>query len=493
MGALALAVAALCLWLLPGASAALRPPAQALLDASQGLDQIDVEAQLLPESRTMTVCQTLRLVSRVDESRNSLVLRAWPNAYQSVDSSPLATEESYDLGYPDGFSAGSLVMEKATADMGAGEKSVVYRYTDQAKTVLTLPLPALWRKGEEVVIRLRYTIRLPNMRGSFGARNGVYALGNAFLLPAVWENGAYRTDPFPAVGEPFLSETANFTVRLTLPKGYQCAASAWPVETNASGDTTDYLFSVLAARDFAFVASDRFHLAQAMEGDVLVSAFAGSASDAKKALKYLTSSLRVYAEKYGVYPYQSLTLAEVDLPYGGMEYPGLAMVSKSLFQQGGKEQLEYLIAHEAAHQWWYAVVGSDPYNQAWQDEALCEYAVLGYMEAVHGRATRDRLYELNVAPSLRVTMPRGVTPGAPLSYFTSVSQYQTLVYNRGAAMLCALDEAMNGRLDGFLRAYYARFAFQIATRQDFSDLLANYTGEDFDPLMTDYLDTYIAP
>ena len=91
--------------------------------------------------------------------------------------------------------------------------------------------------------------------------------------------------------------------------------------------------------------------------------------------------------------------------------------------------------------------------------------------------------------SLRVTVPHGVTPGAPLDYFSSMSEYKLLVYDRAAACLCAMDRTVP--LDGFLRDYYARFAFQRATRKDFTEQLLISTGEDFAPLMRDYLDTFI--
>ncbi|MEF9879607.1 MAG: hypothetical protein RR975_09260, partial [Clostridia bacterium] len=73
----------------------------------------------------------------------------------------------------------------------------------------------------------------------------------------------------------------------------------------------------------------------------------------------------------------------------------------------------------------------------------------------------------------------------------SMSEYSLVVYNRGAALLCALDRATQGELDAFLKAYAQRYAFGFATRQDFEALLAEQTGEDYTPLMTDYLDTYI--
>ena len=92
---------------------------------------------------------------------------------------------------------------------------------------------------------------------------------------------------------------------------------------------------------------------------------------------------------------------------------------------------------------------------------------------------------------LRVTVPRGVTPGAPLDRFSTMAEYALVVYERGAAMLCALDRALSGGLDAALSAYYAHYAFGRATRGDFEALLRSVTGEDLSSLIRDYLDTYI--
>ena len=93
---------------------------------------------------------------------------------------------------------------------------------------------------------------------------------------------------------------------------------------------------------------------------------------------------------------------------------------------------------------------------------------------------------------MRVTIPRGVTPGSPLDYFSDYSEYRVVVNGRGAAALCALDTAMNGGLNAFLKHYRDTFAFRIATRADFETLLHQDTGEDWSPLLSDYLDTYLA-
>ncbi len=465
-------------------------PSETLLAAAEGLDQIVIEAVLDPEAAAISVWQRLTLTNRAGESRDAAVLRTWPNAFQSPETSPCASEELYDACYPDGFSSGSLVMDEAlVARQGAEGVGVDYRYTDEAKTVLLVPVAGGWQPGETIELTLRYTVNVPRTAYRFGVRDHIWALGNCFATPAVWEDGAYRTDAYTAVGDPFISDCANYTVSVSVPRGYLCAGSGCPEEETVQGRAV-YRFAAPAVRDFALVISNRFKVAQTMRNGVLVSAYATGRSRAREMLGYAGRALECYTERYGEYPYQSLTLAEIEFPMGGMEYPAMAMIGASQLDAGGRT-LEYVMAHEVAHQWWYAVVGSDGVNQSWQDEALCEFSLLDYVETVYGRAQRDELQRTRVESAMRVTVPRGITPGAPLTYFSSMSEYSLVVYNRGAAMLCALDQAMGGTLDDFLRAYYGRYAFSRASRRDFENLLAQHTGGDYGPLIVDYLDTSI--
>ena len=85
--------------------------------------------------------------------------------------------------------------------------------------------------------------------------------------------------------------------------------------------------------------------------------------------------------------------------------------------------------------------------------------------------------------------PGTLTPGSPIDYFASYADYATVVYERGAALLLALDEMLPGGVDAFLRAYAARFAFQLVSRNEFEAFLNDYAGMDCSPLLLDYLDT----
>lgn len=120
---------------------------------------------------------------------------------------------------------------------------------------------------------------------------------------------------------------------------------------------------------------------------------------------------------------------------------------------------------------------------------MAEFSLLAYAEKHYGGSERIDLEQSRMESALRVTVPQGVTPGAPLDYFPSMSLYKLVVYDRGAAALCALDRTV--ALDAFLRDYYRRYAFRRATREDFEQQLFASTGEDLIPLLRDYLDTAI--
>ena len=463
---------------------------ETLRNAAQGLDEIQIDATFDPLSSTLAVQQTLALRNRTGATQRLVVLRTYPNAMQSEEYSPAATDELYDACYPDGFSAGGLSVKQVWVQMvGAqGEQRAAYAYGDDAQTVLNLTLPMDWAQGDTLTLRLEYTLTVPHAAYRFGENGGIWAIGNAFAIPAPFVDGAYLTDEYISIGDPFISTCANYTVRLTLPDGYMAAGTGTAeVQTGDTGHKVLRL-TALASRDFALCISAGYRPSQTLQDGVLVQAYARTDANAATLQGIAAKALHSYTTRFGAYPYPTLTVCEADFAFGGMEYPSLLMIGSEYLQAGG-DKLEQMVAHEVAHQWWYAAVGNDQYRQAWQDEALAQFSMLEYWQDTYGRAARDDLQFALVETSMRVTIPQGVTPGCPIDYFGDLTEYGLVVYNRGAAALCALDTAMEGTLDGFLAEYYRTYAFALATRDDFETLLSRYTGEDWSPLLSDYLDT----
>lgn len=484
VGLIALAAgAALLPRALTDASAALPEESAELLAAADGLDEITVDAAFDPARKLLTAVQTLTLRNRTGQPQSAAVLRSFSGAYLNEATSPAASDELYRACYGERFSTGGLILDGAEVN-GA---SVRHAWLDEAKTVLFLPAEG-WQAGDSLTVRLMYHVNVPDCRSRFGTDGDIFALGNVFPTPAVWEDGAWRTDAYIAVGDPFLSECANWTVRLTVPDGCHVAATG-AGESVPTSDGTLHTLTAHAVRDFTLVLSDRFQSAQAMEGGVLVTALARSAAAARQMLDAARQALRCFASQWGEYAYPTFTVAEVSFPYGGMEYPRLAMIGADVIAAGGNT-LSYTVAHEAAHQWWYAMVGSDSVHQPWQDESLAEYALLAYIGSVSGEAARESAAFERVETAMRVTVPRSVTPGSPIDYFDSLDEYSLVVYRRGAAMWLALEKLLGREaLNDALRDYQAQFRFRIATREALTDILSAHAGFDLSALMTDYLDT----
>ena len=449
--------------------------------ASQNLNEYDFDLAFRPDEKQLAVTMRLAYQNNTGDTLHSLVLRTWANAYTTAESSPAAIDETYDACYPNSFSAGGLTLE------GLWWNDVLitdHTYLNAEQTALSISVPNLV-PGDSGTLLLRCTITVPNCAHRFGYSDHVWQFGNVLPILSVYKNGTWRTDPYCPIGDPFVSECANYTVTLSVPDGWQCAATA-----KAEKDGNLLRMRAEAVRDFTFALSREWQCAQTNANGVRVLSFASDASSARRAAKYAVQAIKTYEKLYGTYPYAALTLSEADFPLGGMEYPGFILLDQSYYYKDWEDTLELLIAHETAHQWFYALVGSDQYYAAWQDEALSEWAMLRYVKTRYGISAYNHLVASRIDAPMQENILSPVTPGSPIDYFGDFSTYSAVVYGRGAALMQAVEE-MTGSADAFLRAYCDQFAFSFASREDFTRCLNDWSGKDLSPLILDYIDTYI--
>ena len=459
---------------------------ETVLAASADMDSISVDAKLNDEKSLLTATQTMVLTNRSGEDLDRIVLRSYSGAYLTEDTSPAATDELYDVCYPEGFSAGGLMMDKTYVN---GE-AFTYIWSDDAKTVLTLMLEDSWAAGETITLELQYHVNIPVCAGRFGVYNGIWSLGNVFPTLAVREDGAWRTDDYGSIGDPFQSDCANWSVTLTLPQGYTVAATDY-VQASTADNQQTYAFTAHAVRDFEVVFGKDLQQLSGMEGNTLVIACAKDRSRAKDMLKYAKQALRSFEKRYGEYVYPSLTVTESAYVLNGMAYPRLTFISQTNVEAGG-QTLEYAVVHEVAHQWWYAMVGSDSIYQAWQDESLCEYSLMDYIGDYYGTDERDTAIYQRIETALRITISRDITPGSPITYFNDQTEYLQVAQRRGAALWIALENYFGqDGLDSLLQDYVQRYRFSSATREELTELISDHAGVDLSELMADYLDTHI--
>ncbi|GHU66379.1 peptidase [Clostridia bacterium] len=482
-------IAALAIWLLTRDPVLTTPALPALASAelrkeSEALTSYDVRASFQADRRTLTARQRITYTNTTGQALEYIYLRTYANAFASPDSSPAATSELYDLCYKKGFSAGGLTLISVTID----NTNAKWSYEDEAGTALKLEAPRL-RPGATIVISITYTITLPECAYRFGMSSGIAALNNALPTVAMWDNGEWRLEPYYPIGDPFISECANWRVELTLPEGWRAAASGARIHDDSS-TSGPVVFEALAVRDFSLVLSNRYILSQINVNGVTVTAFALSSGEARALARDAASALKLFGELFGPYPWPSYDVAIADIPFGGMESSGLSMIALSSAADASSRSLS--VAHETAHQWFHAIAGNDELREPWLDEAPCVYAVTLYIQRTKGEFAFNQYVETEIEPSMRLTIPRGVTIGSAVELFASWKEYQTIVYQRGGSMLLGLRDAMGAeKLNEALRLYIKNARLRIGSRAMFMDALSQVSGSDWSGYMEDYLDTYI--
>jgi len=344
-----------------------------------------------------------------------------------------------------------------------------------AGPALRLFLPQRLPPGEAVTATLAYTLSLPTVdehtwppQAVLGksADGQVLQLGHWYPQLVPYRKGyGWQTWEYHPVGDPFVSDLADYRVQVQGPAGYAVWGSG---EQERDGER--FRFRLEAGRDFAlFLARDYAESRGEVDGTTVISAYRREHEAAGQAvLGIVQRGLALFRQRYGPYPYPTFTVVEGEMD-AGMEYSTLALVGRRFYADyAGKPAsvLPALTAHELAHQWWYGVVGNDQVYEPWLDEALARYSELLFYEAVYPEAV-GWWWETRVDRR---------NPSGPLDRsiydFTDPNTYVNSLYGQGARFLRDLRERLGeeGFLT-FLQRYYRENAWQRATRRTFFRLL----------------------
>ena len=342
---------------------------------------------------------------------------------------------------------------------------------------LASPVPA----GGRCEISVAYTLTLANVDHRTGVTEHTVNLGNFYPVLCAYGESGWLEYTYSQTGDPFVSETADYAVELTIPQGYTAAASGAAAESMADGENVTLSYRLENARDFAAVLSQQFSVAERDAGGVAVKYYYYDDSQPLTILDAAAESLNYFSEKFGKYPYSSFSVVQTGLTQGGMEYPALAMISDEC---GGTDAV-YTAVHETAHQWWYAAVGSNQYTAAWQDEGLAEYSALMFFEdnarygftraGLTGSATKSYRAYFSVYNQLFADADTSMS--RTLDEFSGEYEYANIAYNKALLMFDAVRAACGD--DNFvsaLRKYCADYRFELAPPEGLTAAFAGYAG-----------------
>ena len=186
------------------------------------------------------------------------------------------------------------------------------------------------------------------------------------------------------------------------------------------------------------------------------------------ATHYAAAALRIYCRRFGPYPYKEMAVVSAPIKYFGMEYPGLNLIGVDLYR-AFRADLEFLVAHEVAHQWWYNQVGSDPVNVAWLDEGMAEFSTYTYYEGLYGTDRAEQLWELRWRAPYQYAVENGLDDIVHQSNLDfDVANYEVLVYAKAALFFDSVRrEIGDDAYYATLREYLERYRFGIVVPSDF--------------------------
>jgi len=174
------------------------------------------------------------------------------------------------------------------------------------------------------------------------------------------------------------------------------------------------------------------------------------------------------AEKlYGPYRWgrYDILVLPPSFPFGGMENPTLTFATPTIL--AGDRSLVSLVAHELAHSWSGNLVTNATWDDFWLNEGFTTYLESRIMEELRGRPYADMLRALGRQDMLKAVVDAGGESGADTRLRLDLrgrdpdDGLTDIAYEKGASFLQTVESVVGRtRLDGFLREYFDRFAFQ---------------------------------
>lgn len=482
----------------------------------------DIDVTLDPATRTLTGSELITWHNRGALPAYSLRLHLYWNAFRNTNSTwlkqrrlvgdnPFAGAEADDFGYTavtrivivnaDGSDAVDLTKDLrfiSPDDQNADDRSLA------AATLVTAIQP-----GETLRLRIDWKGRFPKNFDRTGVIGNYYFVSQWFPKLGVFDAG-WTAHQFFANSE-FFADFGNYDVRMTVPKGWILGATG--VEQSrtdnpstapgAGGPTTTHRYTQADVHDFAWTTSPDFiekrqqfeaqgrapvqmRLLLQPEHEYLADRhFAGAAA----ALKY-------YGEWYGAYPYPTLTIVDPawQSQSGGMEYPTIFTAGTRWLSPRYSNDPEYVVLHEAGHQFWYGLVANDEVTAAWLDEGINEYSDSRVQwESLQPNYLVERFFgdfipwqyrdirlqratDTNWMNTYRRAPDRDSisTPTAGLWPAT----HQNMSYHKAALMLHTLERMYTWEvMQKVLSIYFTRWRFKHPAPGDFFAVLDEVTGK----------------
>ena len=458
---------------------ALKPEFQQDLDRGAALPVYDIAATLDVDALQLTGAARVRVPNTSSDPWTKLVFRLYPML------------EHY---------GGEMVVQSTLVD----GKPATFIYTND-NTALEVSLDRPLVPGGAVDVDLTWRLSIPSWTNStslyrlFGRSQQMISLPLFYPSLAVYQpgpavgSGRWWLSTGTERGDAAFNLASLFAVTVTLPSDWVPVTSGTLVATTpVSATATSHAFVTGPSREFVLHTSPLF---QAVSGDTYgtrVTSYylPGTEATGRAALRYAQQALAIYSDRFGEYPFTDMRVAPAPIAYRGMEYPQAIFLGVELYTRF-RENLEVLTVHEMAHQWWYNIVHNDPVQEPWLDEALAEFSVMIYMENMRGADDAGALVARRWQTPLNSLQAKGedTAVNQAVPDFLNGTQYETVVYGKGALFYDRLRESLGTRrFDRFLQNYVQQHRWGIVDTASWLAALSDLPDPSLRRLFEEWID-----
>jgi hypothetical protein len=372
------------------------------------------------------------------------------------------------------------------------------------RTVLQASLPQPAAPGATLTIQVAWTAHVPRPVARTGAIGDFFFIAQWFPKVGVLEDSGWNCHQFHSSTE-FFSDYGVYDVRMTVPVGWTVGATGVLRErrTNADGTETHRYYQE-DVHDFAWTTSPdtiertaRFEHPTLPPVEMRLLLRPEHASQAERHFDGARAALKSYGEWFGPYPYGHLTIVDPAYQSGasGMEYPTLITAGTRWLAPIHADDPEDVVVHETGHQFFYGLVGSNEFEDAWMDEGINTFGEARVMHTLGGGYYYTQRYFGNFIPVVfkdirmdrehswnrlagyrrAAASDRQSTPS--YQYYPGTGSFIT--YNKTALWLNTMERWLGWQtVQHTLSTFFGRWQFKHPKPEDFFSIANETAGRD---------------
>ncbi|MCP4582711.1 MAG: M1 family metallopeptidase [candidate division Zixibacteria bacterium] len=446
-----------------------------------------IEAELDTAQKILRGHESVEFFNPTDNPLDVIIFHLFPNAFRDTLTSMASASNKIKAGinrHPGYIDIDSITVDGNQPDSIKASETLLYIYIKKKLAPAAI-----------AVIDMNFEIKTPPTIARYGYDDfGNYLLSHWHPVLVGYQKNKPVIFQYDYSGE-FFSNFSHYKVQLAIPPDFHLASTAG---TNLPDSTTDsfsyYTFNASRIIDFAFACGPGWRVDSLTHNNINVEILYLEQNEKvlPRIKESITGSLDFFGEMLFEYPADKLTFVDFDPGGFGMELPRMVIMSFDQSKSINEMDLMNTVIHETAHQWFYAVIATNEFGEAWLDEGFASYLSDRAMIDIFGQAPMFDYYGLEVSftdvSALTARFARALTPLAIPSDRFHGRDYYMNVYGRAAATIKTLEGILGTEnFDDALLYFAETYKFKHPDSYDFQASFEESAGRNLDFFFDNYI------